>query len=53
MTEPADDPVQAWGSLHRRICLDTSTLQKLFDLGGLIWEREPFEPAGPTARVQG
>ena len=53
MTARADDPLQAWVSLPRRIYLDTSTLQKLFDFGGLIWEEEPFEPSGRAARVQG
>jgi hypothetical protein len=52
VTKPADDPVQAWGSLPRRIFLDTLTLQKLFDFGGLIGEAEPVEAAGRAARVQ-
>ena len=48
-----DDPVSAWLSLPRRIYLDTSTLQKLFDYGGVIFEGEPFEPVGRAARVKG
>lgn len=47
-----DDPVSAWLSLPRRIYLDTSTLQKLFDYGGVIFEGEPFEPIGRAARVK-
>jgi hypothetical protein len=41
-----DDTVEAWLSLPRRIYLDTSTLQKLYDFGGEIFEGEPFEPSG-------
>jgi hypothetical protein len=49
-----DDPVvEAWLSLPRRIYLDTSTLQNLYDFGGEIFEEEPFEPIGRAARVQG
>ena len=48
-----DDPVSAWLSLPRRIYLDTSTLQKLFDYGGVIFEGEPFEPVGRATRVKG
>lgn len=52
-TAGRDDPVEVWLSLPRRIYLDTSTLQKLYDFGGEIFEGEPFEPAGRSARVQG
>ena len=52
-TAQRDDPVRAWLSLPRRIYLDTSTLQKLYDFGGKIFEGEPFEPVGRAARVQG
>ena len=45
--------VGAWLSLPRRIYLDTSTLQNLYDFGGEIVEGEPFEPVGRAARVQG
>jgi hypothetical protein len=48
-----DDPARAWLSLPRRIYLDTSTLQKLYDFGGEIFEGEPFEPVGRAARVEG
>jgi hypothetical protein len=54
VTGPAgEDPVRAWRSLPRRIYLDTSTLQKLFDFGGEIFEGEPFAPVGRAARVPG
>ncbi len=52
-TAGRDDPVRAWLSLPRRIYLDTSTLQKLYDFSGEIFEGEPFEPVGRAARVQG
>jgi hypothetical protein len=52
-TAERDDPVRAWLSLPRRIYLDTSTLQMLYDSGGEIFEGEPFEPRGRAARVQG
>lgn len=44
--------MRAWLSLPRRIYLDTSTLQKLYDFGGEIFEDEPFEPVGRAAWVQ-
>ena len=47
-----DDVVSAWLALPRRIYLDTSTLQKLYDFGGEIFEGELFEPVGRAARVQ-
>jgi hypothetical protein len=53
MAPSDDDPVQAWVSLPRRIYLDTSTLQKLYDFGGEVFENEPLEPVGRAARVQG
>src|SRR5689334_4261669 len=52
-TAGQDDPVKAWLSLPRRIYLDTSTLQKLYDFGGEVFENEPFEPVGRAARVRG
>jgi hypothetical protein len=52
-TAERDDVVRAWLSLPRRIYLDTSTLQKLYDFGGEIFEGEPFEPVGRAARVRG
>jgi hypothetical protein len=52
-TVDPDGPVQAWLSLPRRIYLDTSTLQNLYDFGGEIFEGEPFEPVGRAARVEG
>ena len=48
-----DEVTRVWVSLPRRIYLDTSTLQKLYDFGGEIFEGEPFEPVGRAARVQG
>ncbi len=52
-TAERDDPVRAWLSLSRRISLDPSTLQKLYDFGGEVFEGELFEPVGRAARVQG
>ncbi len=52
-TAERDDPVGAWLSLPRQMYLDTSTLQKLYDFGGEIFEGESFEPVGRAARVQG
>jgi hypothetical protein len=52
-TAERDDPVRAWLWLPRRIYLDTSALQKLYDFGGEIFEGKPFEPLGRAARVQG
>jgi hypothetical protein len=46
-TAARNDRVGAWLSLPRRIYLDTSTLQKLYDFGDAIFEGEPFEPGGP------
>ena len=48
-----DDVAAGWTSLPRRIYLDTSTLQMLYDFGGEIFEGEPFEPVGRAARVEG
>ena len=48
-----DDPVRAWLSLPRRIYLDTSTLQNLYDFGGEIFEASHFNRAAGRPRVQG
>jgi hypothetical protein len=48
-----DDVVNAWISLPRRISLDTSTLQTVYDYGEVIWEGEAFEPIGRAAKVEG
>jgi hypothetical protein len=48
-----DDPVQSWISLPRRIYLDTSTLQALYDHGDVTFEGEPFVPVGQAAKVKG
>jgi hypothetical protein len=48
-----DALVQAWQSLPRRIYLDTSTLQMLYDFGGEIFEGEPFQSIARAARVEG
>lgn len=48
-----DDPLHAWQTLPRRIYLDSSTLQTIYDYGGVIWEGEPFEPTARAARVAG
>ena len=45
-----DDVVRAWQLLPRRIYLDTSTLQALYDYGGVIWEDEAFHPTGRPAK---
>jgi hypothetical protein len=47
-----DDPLRAWISLPRRIYLDTSTLQMLYDFGGVIWDGEPLQPVGRAANVK-
>jgi hypothetical protein len=52
-TAERNDPMRAWLSLPRRIYLDTSTLQNLYDFGGEIFEGKPFVPVGQAARVQG
>lgn len=48
-----EEVTQAWLSLPRRIYLDTSILQKLYDFGGVIFDGEPFEPVGRAARSRG
>ena len=45
-----DDVVDAWQALPHRIYLDTSTLQALYDYGGVIWEGEAFQPTGRSAK---
>src|SRR5258708_14314149 len=52
-TAERDDPVRPWLSLPRRIYLDTSTLQKLYDFGGGIFQGEPFRPVRRAAPVHG
>jgi hypothetical protein len=47
-----DEVVAAWRSTPRRIYLDTSTLQNLYDFGGEVFEGQPFEPMGRAARVE-
>jgi hypothetical protein len=45
-----EDTVQAWLALPRRVYLDTSTLQTLYDFGDVVFEAEPFAPeAGRVA----
>ncbi len=53
MAPAQDDALHAWFTLPRRIYLDTSTLQTVYDYGGVIWEGERFEPAGRAAKVEG
>jgi hypothetical protein len=48
-----DDPVTVFAALPIRIYLDTSTLQALFDYGGLIWENEAPVLSSRAGRVQG
>jgi hypothetical protein len=50
---PVEDPTAAWRSLPRRVYLDTSTLQTIYDYGEVIWEGERFIPSGHAGRVQG
>jgi hypothetical protein len=50
-TAEQEDVVGAWLSLPRRIYLDTSTLPKLYDFGGEIFEGEPVGRAAQV--VQG
>jgi hypothetical protein len=49
----ADDQAQAWLSLPRRIYLDTSVLQTVYDYSEVIWDGEPFQATGRAAKVQG
>jgi hypothetical protein len=46
-------PMQTWVSLPRRMYIDTSTLQTLYDFGGEIFGDDPFRPVGRAARVKG
>jgi hypothetical protein len=48
-----DDPVAVFAALPRRIYLDTSTLQTLFDYGELIWENQEPVLSSRAGRVQG
>lgn len=50
MSEP-DPVVVAWQRLPRRIYLDTSTLQAIFDYGDVIFENEPYAPSTRAAKV--
>ena len=45
--------VRAWASLPRRIYLDTSTLQTVYDYGEVIWDGVALELAGRASHVQG
>jgi hypothetical protein len=48
-----DEVVRAWISLPRRIYLDTTTLQTVYDYSEVIWEGAPFQPVGRAAKVPG
>jgi hypothetical protein len=48
-----DAVVEAWLALPRRICLDTGTLQTMYDYGETLWEGEPFEPLRRDRQVPG
>jgi hypothetical protein len=48
-----DEVVRAWASLPRRIYLETSTLQTVYDYGEVIWDGVALELAGRASRVQG
>lgn len=51
--EARSDLVKAFTSLPARIYLDSSTLQRMFDYGGELFENEPFVPSQRAARVPG
>jgi hypothetical protein len=53
VTAGADDPVEAWVWLPRRIYLDTSVLQTVYDYGEVIWDGARLQATGRAARVQG
>jgi hypothetical protein len=38
-----DEVVRAWASLPRRVYLDTSTLQTVYDYGEVIWDGVALE----------
>lgn len=48
-----NDTVAVFAALPTRIYLDTSTLQALFDYGGLIWENEEPALSSRASRIQG
>ena len=41
----------SFDSLPQRIFLDSSTLQRIYDYGGFIWENEPISPNDEIRRV--
>ena len=47
-----EDRAASWWSLPRRVHLDSSTLQTIYDSGAVIWEGELFVPAGRAARAE-
>jgi hypothetical protein len=49
----AHEALEAWRTLPRRVYLDTSTLQKLYDFGEFVFEAEPLLLAGRASRVEG
>ena len=48
-----EETTQAWLSLPRRVYLDTSTLQTLYDFSEVVFEAVPFLPRGRAAGVEG
>jgi hypothetical protein len=48
-----EEPTQAWLSLPRRVYLDTSTLQTLYDFSEVVFEAVPFRPRGRAAGIEG
>jgi hypothetical protein len=48
-----ENTVQAWLALPRRVYLDTSTLETLYDFGDAVFEAKPFAPRGRASRVEG
>ena len=48
-----EETTQAWLDLPRRVYLDTSTLQTVYDFIEVIFEGVPFLPRGRAAGVEG
>lgn len=48
-----EETTQAWSRLPRRVYLDTSTLQTLYDFSEVVFEAVPFLPRGRAASVEG
>ena len=53
MTNEDAEVLKRWQALPRRVYLDTSTLQTLYDFSGEVFEGKPFAPSGRAGRVVG